>query len=280
MTNDWTQHIRPPGLPSRVKLIAKLVGFLAMTLPLMPVQAVLIRAWPAGARRFPHWYHRRVCKLMGVRVNVEGRLAQGAPVLLISNHASWLDIPVISAAAPVSFVAKKEVSHWPFVSWLAKLQRSVFVDRTRRTSVGGTADEMTTRLAAGDNLVLFAEGTSSDGARVLPFKTSLLAAAKPSRNDGVASTAFVQTLAIVYTHIHGLPIGRSDRPMVGWYGDMDLPSHVWNLLVSAPIDVTVRFGEPVPLDAFADRKVLARHGETLVRAEVVNLLRGGRQATD
>ena len=279
VTNDWTLHIRPPGLPSRVRLIAKLIGFIGLTLPLMPVQALLIHPWPAGARRLPHWYHRRVCKLLGVRVKVEGQLARGAPVLLIANHASWLDIPVVSAAAPVSFVAKKEVSNWPFVSRLAKLQRSVFVDRTRRTSIGGTADEMTMRLAAGDNLVLFAEGTSSDGARVLPFKTSLLAAAKPSRN-GAASTAVVQTLAVVYTHIHGLPIGRSDRPMVGWYGDMELPNHVWNLLVSAPIDVTVRFGEPVPLDAFADRKELARHGEALVRAEVVNLLRGGRQARD
>lgn len=276
MTHDWTHHIRPPGLPSRVRLVAKLIGFIGMTLPLMPVQAALIRVWPTGARHFPHWYHRRVCRLLGVRVKVEGQLACGAPVLLISNHASWLDIPVISAAAPVSFVAKKEVSNWPFVSWLARLQRSVFVDRTRRTSVGSTADEMTRRLALGDNLVLFAEGTSSDGARVLPFKTSLLAAAKPSRNSP-PSTAVVQTLAIVYTHIHGLPIGRSDRPMVGWYGDMELPNHVWNLLVSAPIDVTVRFGEPVPLDAFADRKELARHSENLVRAGVVDILRGGRQ---
>ena len=271
-------HIPPPGLPSRIKVIAKLIAFMGLTLPLMPVQAMLVRSWPAGARRFPHWYHQRVCRLMGVRVKVEGQLARGAPVLLIANHASWLDIPVISAAAPVSFVAKKEVASWPFVSWLARLQRTVFVDRNRRTSVGGTTDEMTSRLAAGDNLVLFAEGTSSDGGRVLPFKTSLLAAAKPSRT-AETSTTVVQTLAIVYTHIHGLPIGRSDRPVVGWYGDMDLPGHVWKLLECAPIDVTVRLGQPVPLDAFANRKELARYGEVLVRAEVVDLLRGGRAAS-
>jgi 1-acyl-sn-glycerol-3-phosphate acyltransferase len=273
-----TLHIPPPGLPSRIKVIAKLIAFMGLTLPLMPVQAMLVRFWPAGARRFPHWYHQRVCRLMGVRVKVEGQLARGAPVLLIANHASWLDIPVISAAAPVSFVAKKEVASWPFVSWLARLQRTVFVDRNRRTSVGGTTDEMTSRLAAGDNLVLFAEGTSSDGGRVLPFKTSLLAAAKPSRT-AETSTTVVQTLAIVYTHIHGLPIGRSDRPVVGWYGDMDLPGHVWKLLECAPIDVTVRLGQPVPLDAFANRKELARYGEVLVRAEVVDLLRGGRAAS-
>ena len=127
MTHDWNDHIRPPGLPSRIKVGAKLIGFLALTLPLMPVQLVLVRTslvkiWPAAARRMPHWYHRKVCRLLGVRVKVEGELARGVPVLLIANHASWLDISVISAAAPVSFVAKKEVAGWPFVSWLAKLQ--------------------------------------------------------------------------------------------------------------------------------------------------------------
>jgi 1-acyl-sn-glycerol-3-phosphate acyltransferase len=304
--NDWTHDIGPPGLGSRIRVGAKLVAFFALTLPLMPVQAALARSWPHGARRFPHWYHRQVCRLIGVRVRTEGELARGASVLLIANHASWLDIPVISAAAPVSFVAKKEVAGWPFVSWLAKLQRTVFVDRKRRTTVGETASEMTERLARGDNLVLFAEGTSSDGGRVLPFKTSLLAAAKPvsrrtSPHDAAGApegsgdvtvvtgspqpgrdlpheSPVVQTLAIVYTHIHGLPIGRADRPLVGWYGDMSLPDHVWRLIESGPVDVTVRLGPPVPLVAFCDRKALARHGEERVRADVVDLLRGGRKS--
>lgn len=279
MTHDWTDHIRPPGLPTRLKVMAKLVGFMSITLPLMPVQAALVRTWPAGARRLPNWYHGIVCRLLGVRVTVEGRLAERGSVLFIANHVSWLDIPVISAAVPVSFVAKKEVASWPFVSWLARLQRTVFVDRTRRTSVGDTADEMIVRLASGDNVVLFPEGTSSDGGRVLPFKTSLLAAAKPSRgtsgtNTGTQPGAVVQTLAIVYTHIHGLPVGRADRPMIGWFGDMELPRHVLDLIAATPIQATVRLGEPVPLAAFADRKDLARHGENEVRAHVVDLIRG------
>lgn len=274
---EWTQDIRPPGLQSRLKVALKLVGFFGLTLPLMPVQALLVWTSPAAARRLPHWYHRAVCRLIGVRIEIEGELARGAPVLLIANHASWLDIPVVSAVAPVSFIAKQEVSRWPFVSWLAKLQRTVFVDRTRRTTVGETAGEMIERLAAGDNLVLFPEGTSSDGARVLPFKTSLLAAAKPSRGAGggpVSSPAVVQTMSIVYTHMHGLRIDRADRHIVGWYGDMDLPAHVWALIEACPLDVSIRLGAPVPLDEFADRKALARHGETQVREAVVELLRG------
>ncbi len=280
--------IRPPGLPSRLAIAAKLCGFFVLTLPLMPVQAVLVRTSPRAARQLPHWYHRQVCRLLGVRVKVEGALAENRPVLLLSNHASWLDIPVISAAAPVSFVAKKEVASWPFVSWLAKLQQTVFVDRTRRTSVGDTAGEMIDRLARGDAIVLFPEGTSSDGNRVLPFKTSLLAAAKPTRGAtraGAASSPLpqssgngsrdvvMQTLAIVYTRQHGLPIGRAHRHLVGWYGDMSLPAHVWGLLEVCPIDVTVRLGDPLPLDGFADRKDLARFSEDDIRARVVELLR-------
>ena len=222
-SRNWIDEGQRPGIGSRVLAGTVLTGFMAMTLPLMPIQAILIKAWPKGARWFPHWYHRQVCRLLGIRVRVEGALEGELPVLLVANHTSWLDIPVISAAAPVSFVAKKEVGSWPFVSWLARLQRTVFVDRTRRSAIGSTANEMIGRLQSGDTLVLFAEGTSSDGNRVLPFKTSLLAAAKPSKGTGgEPSPAVVQTLAIVYTHLHGLPLGRADRPIVGWYGDMEM----------------------------------------------------------
>lgn len=256
-----------------------LTGFFALTVPLMPVQAALVRLSSAGARHFPHWYHRQVCRLIGVRLTIEGRVAADRPVLLISNHTSWLDIPVLSAVAPVSFVAKKEVGRWPFVSSLARLQRTVFVDRERRSAVGETTGEIMARLADGDTIVLFAEGTSSDGNRVLPFKTSLFAAAKPtakagaSREDAPAKDAVVQTLSLVYTRLHGVPLNRSARPLVGWFGDMEMQSHAWALLKAGPLDVRIRIGEPVPLAEFADRKALARHSEAEIRTNVVRMLR-------
>ncbi|MGQ0672989.1 MAG: lysophospholipid acyltransferase family protein [Hyphomicrobium sp.] len=261
---------------STLRAATILAGFLGLTLPLMPVQAVLVRTSPSLARRFPHWYHRRVCRLFGLRIHVEGTIAADRPVLLVANHTSWLDITVLSAVAPVSFVAKKEVGRWPFVSSLARLQRTVFVDRERRTAAGETANEMMRRLAAGDAIVLFAEGTSSDGNRVLPFKTSLFAAVKPSsagEANGVPD-AVVQTLSVVYTHLHGVPFSRADRPLVGWYGDMEMTSHAWELLKAGPIDVRVRIGPPEPLDDFTDRKVLAARSETAVRENVVHILRG------
>ena len=182
---------------------------------------------------------------------------------------SWLDILVLSAVAPVSFVAKREVASWPFVNWLARLQRTVFVDRGKRGEVVGATDEIMNRLRAGDNIVLFAEGTSSDGNQVLPFKTSLFAAAKPSSRakQRAESGVFVQTVALAYVRQHGLPLGRLARPHIAWYGDMELASHVWAVLKRGPLDVCLRIGEPVRLDVFSDRKALARYAETQVRAE-------------
>jgi lyso-ornithine lipid O-acyltransferase len=251
-----------------------LSGFFALTVPLMPVQALLVRMGSKHARTFPHWYHRQVCRLLGIRLNIEGEVSRDRPVLLVANHTTWLDIPVLSAVAPVSFVAKKEVGSWPFVSSLARLQRTVFVDRKRRTAVGAAAGEIVSRLAQGDAIVLFAEGTSSDGNRVLPFMTSLFAAAKPSAGEAnAAPDAVVQTLSVVYTRLHGLPLGRADRPSVSWFGDMEMRSHAWELLKAGPLDVEIRIGDPVPLTSFADRKELARHSEAEVREKVIRTLR-------
>jgi lyso-ornithine lipid O-acyltransferase len=261
-----------------------------LTVPLMPVQAALLALDTRRARTFPHWYHRQVCRLLGVRLKVTGAVVRDAPVLVIANHVSWLDIPVISAVAPVSFVAKKEVAGWPFVSALAKLQRSVFVDRERRAKVGDTTNEIVARLQSGDAIVLFAEGTSSDGNRVLPFKTSLFAAAIPSgpppRSSATSATlaampqprtpVVVQTLSIVYTRNHGLPLGWAGRRALGYYGDIGMGDNAWHVLSGGPLEATIRISEPVSLDTFKDRKALAKWAETTVRAGRLTALRGGR----
>lgn len=251
-----------------------LSAFFALTFPLMPLQLLFLKTGSRYARSFPHWYHRQVCKLVGIRLNVEGEIAEQQGVLIIANHVSWLDITVLSAVAPVSFVAKQEVASWPFVSWLAKLQRSVFVDRNRRNEVGDKANEILERLAGGDHIVLFAEGTSSDGNSVVPFKTALFAAAKPAGGAPMGAKVSAQTLAITYPKIYGLPLCRRGRHVIAWYGDMDMASHAWRLLGLGPIDAHIRIGAPVPLDAFPDRKALARYAEDKVRKDVVELLRG------
>lgn len=251
-----------------------LCGFLLFTFPLMPVQLVLRKLSVTQARKFPHWYHKRVCRLLGVTIHAHGAVAEDRPVLLVSNHISWLDIPVLSAVAPVSFVAKSEVGTWPFISWLAKLQNSIFVDREQPRKVHNSASEIMERLQSGDHIVIFAEGTSSDGNQVLPFKTSLFSVAKPrgGHSAAVEQGIYVQTIGIAYTHLYGLPLGRRGRPTVAWYGDMEIASHAWALLKRGPLDVHVWIGEPVKLSGFRDRKELAAFTERQVREAVAGLL--------
>lgn len=259
---------------SRLRATLVLSGFAALTLPLMPVQALLVRTSTTAARRFPNWYHRQVCRLLGIRLNVTGGVAPGA-VLIVANHTSWLDIVVLSALAPVSFVAKREVDGWPFVGSLARLQRTVLVDRERRTSAGDTASEIRSRLDQGDKLVLFPEGTSSDGNRVLPFRSALFGAVMPGRSEEGAQRAggaVVQTVTLAYTRLHGVPLTRGEKPLVGWYGDMEMGAHAWQLLQAGPLDVEIRVGEPMPLEQFASRKELAQATEAEVREGLARIL--------
>jgi lyso-ornithine lipid O-acyltransferase len=268
-----TEITDPPLSTGRWRAAATLSGFALLTVPLMPLQALLLQVNPRLARRLPHWYHRQVCRLLGIKLHIHGAVVRDRAVLVVANHSTWLDIPVLSAVAPVSFIAKKEVAGWPFVSQLARLQRTVFVDRTRRTAVGATTHEMVARLSAGDALVLFAEGTSTDGTKVLPLRTSLFGAVMPAAADSASATVVVQTCAVVYGHLHGLPIDRAARPRIGWYGDMAMGRHAWDLLKAGPIDVSIVIGPPVSMQAFANRKALAAHTETELRQTVARLLR-------
>lgn len=252
---------------------ALLLGvFFVVTLLITPVQAALIAMRSRWGEWLPYYYHRFVCWLLGVRVHVSGEIPHDRPVLLISNHISWLDIIVISTLAPLHFIAKREVADWPFFGWLAKLQRSLFVDRDRRTAVKATAHEIAERLKAGERIVLFAEGTSSDGNQILPFKSALIgAAALAAEEDG--DGADIQTLALAYTRVHGLPMGRVARAYVAWYGDMDMLSHVWGLLRQGPLDAHVRISAPLRLENVRDRKKLAVLSEAQVRQNFADLIR-------
>lgn len=242
-----------------------LASFAALTLPLMPVQQLFIWFWPRMAREFPMHYHRLVCRILGIRVDIHGRPPVEGPLLIVSNHVSWLDIVVLSAVAPVSFVAKKEVATWPFFGSLARLQRTVFVDRERRHATGNSRNDMQSRLRAGDILVLFPEGTSSDGRRVLPFKSSFFGAADI---DGV----LVQPVSVAYRGQHNLPMNRRVMPSYAWYGDMDLAPHLLEALSTGPVEVAVICHPPLSLSGELTRKALARHAEEQVRKGVADAL--------
>ena len=152
-----------------------------------------------------------------------------------------------------SFIAKAEVARWPLFGWLAKLQRSVFVDR-RVGSTAAQRDAITQRLALGDALILFPEGTSSDGSRVLPFKSALFGAAQAGPRTGPIA---VQPVSIAYTRLDGIPLGRYWRPLFAWFGDLDLVPHLWQMVCLGETEAIVTFFPPVDIDRLGDRKKLA-----------------------
>lgn len=251
------------GLLDRARLGGVLAVVAAATLVGIPLQWVALKLGLGARRQIPTFYHRLLLRLIGIRVTVRGAPAAGRPLLILANHASWLDIPVVGSLTPLFFVAKSEVAGWPVIGLLARFQRTVFVDRQRRHATASVNREIAERLGAGDPVVLFAEGTSSDGNRVLPFRTALVGAVREAFASSAEVT--VQPLAIAYVRLQGLPMGRRHRAVAAWFGDMDLAPHLLDVLRHGAIDVEVTFGPPVQLDAAHDRKSVTRQSEDTVR---------------
>ncbi len=245
--------------PRRLRVIRRATQVALWTLPAVAIQAILILLPGQPKVAFARFYWAVMCRLIGMDVRVIGQAAKttadGRPVVYVSNHSSWLDIPVLGGQLDAAFIAKEDVARWPVISTIAKLGRTVYVRRTR----GSTArerDEMRRRLAQGDNLVLFPEGTTSDGSRVLPFRSAFLSIAElPVSAAGLPP--LVQPVSVVYDRLAGLPTGRASRPLFAWYGDMDIGSHFWRLAQHRGLRATVLLHTPLDPTAFPSRKALA-----------------------
>src|SRR5437764_2632938 len=254
-----------------------LLIFLLVTLLLIPWQETAVRFKLKRRKTFPNRYHRFLCRLFGIRVSVLGRPLQSRGVLMVANHTSYFDILVFSAAARVSFVAKHEVAKWPLFGTLARLQETVFIERARRSQTVEARDLIQRRLLEGDALVLFPEGTSDDGNRVLPFKSALLGVAELELGEdaqGRIRHVSIQPVSISYVGLYGLPMSRDMRPLIAWYGDMDLVPHLWEALKAGPIDAVIEFHEPLSIDAEKNRKTLAVAAEARVRHGQARALAG------
>jgi len=250
----------------------RLAIYLAFTLVLMPVQAIglaLRRPWTAS---FPCFYHWWCCRILGLRVRRIGRPTKSRPALFAANHISYLDISVFGSLIAGSFIAKSEVGSWPLFGWLARLQRSVFIDRQVR-STARQRDSIAGRLAAREALILFPEGTSGDGNRVLPFKSALFSVA----DHGATGPVTVQPVSIAYTRLDGMPIGRRLRPLFAWYGAMTMAPHLWTMLGLGAVEIVVEFHPPTTLAACGSRKALARYCQERVAAGLANALSGRRR---
>tara|TARA_R110002020_G_scaffold25529_6_gene83008 strand:- start:4236 stop:5033 length:798 start_codon:yes stop_codon:yes gene_type:complete len=250
------------------------VALAIVTLALLPFQLVALALDLKIRRYIPRLWHRAACGLLGIRIHVRGQLEKRRPVMLAANHASWKDILVLGAIADVTFIAKSEVASWPVFGPLAKLQKTIFVAREDKRKAGAQVTQIAERLTAGEIVVLFPEGTTSDGNRLLDIKSSLFGAAAAAVPHVPGNIVHVQPVAIAYTRVYGMAMGRYHRPIAAWPGDIELVPHLMGVLKAEAIDVEVSFGETIEFRAGDNRKLLSANVAAQIRRMLLACLRG------
>ena len=243
----------------------------AMTVPV----ELALRRFVRGSRpRLPWLFHRTLARSLGLHVVVHGRACRRRGVLFVANHVSWADIPVLGSRIMAAFVAKSEVAGYGPVGWLSTLARTVYVERARRQATGEVRNAIADRLSAGENVILFPEGTNSDGVAVLPFKSSLFAAIAGSGERGGGDDFVIQPVTIAYTRLNGMPITRERLPDIAWIGETELMPHMLAFMSLGKVRAELMFHAAVRLSDFADRKALARHCHDVVADGYRRLMRG------
>lgn len=250
----------------RIRLVLALCCVAVSTAALVPLQLISMKTRLWSEWRLIRLWHGINVRALGFRIHQKGALSEKRPLVVAANHVSWTDIPVIGSRCEVSFIAKSDMAGWPVVGFLARLQRTIFVERERKRSSGAQAGEIARRLAQDEALVLFPEGTTGDGNSVLPFKSTLFGAATMAISQGQVDKVYIQPLSIAYTRVQGIPMGRQHRPLASWIGDAALAPHAAALLREGAVDVELHFGEPIEFSVGDDRKAATRRAEAAVRS--------------
>ena len=258
MKDQRSGRQRAETLSSPWRAVGRILVAMPYTVILLPLQSAVLALDLRFARWLPLQFFRHWCRIFGIHVRVHGKISPHRPTLFVANHVSYLDIIVLSSILDASFIAKSEIANWPILGPLARLQRTLFVER-RRPRAANQRDAISERLSAGDSLILFPEGTSNDGQHVLPFKSALFSVAERSQDEKPLT---IQPVSLAYTHLDGIPLNRALRPQYAWFGDMTLAPHLFEMLGIGTVTVEVTFHDPVVGDGFETRKSLAEfcHG--------------------
>jgi lyso-ornithine lipid O-acyltransferase len=197
---------------------------------------------------------RSILNIKVTMVGDEGQLERGGYVI-IANHVSYVDGIVLGSIFPILFVSKREVKKWPVIGQWNVLCGTIFINRQRKDQVGLLIEEMTRKLRQEANILLFPEGTSTNGEKMLPFQTVPLGA--PLRNRSI-----IVPVTIAYKAIDEQPVTAANRDFVYWYGDMEFVTHFWNLLGRRSIEVLLTIQPKIECFRYADnsagRKKLAK----------------------
>lgn len=258
-----------PSQQSTTRAAIRIIGLLVLLFLFLPF---VVFFWLLGIQRirarFAQWFYIGVRRMLNIRLTVEGAPSRERPLMIVSNHSSYLDVFVIGSQLPLSFTPKREVRRWPVIGFLCVLADCVFVER-RPSHMEEARDEMVKRIQEGRVLCLFPEGTTSDGKHLKPFKSGFLSLAE---ENGLP----VQPASIAYTHIGKQPIDDSMRELVAWVGEATFFAHFFRFLRLPGIAVTVQWHTPLALSNFADRKELTKAAESQVTQGLHRLLENAR----
>jgi 1-acyl-sn-glycerol-3-phosphate acyltransferase len=215
--------------------------------------------------RFTRWFYCAAGYIVGMRVTTHGSFSAERPLMIVSNHSSYLDVFVIGSQLPVSFTPKREVRRWPLIGFMCVLADCVFVER-RPSEMQAASEEMEKRLAKGKVLCLFPEGTTSDGFNIKPFKSGFLRLVEMHAMP-------VQPVSIAYTHIGRDPVTAERRDEVAWIGESTtFFDHFWHVLTLPCIRVEIIVHPAIAPGAYPDRKALTQACEEVIVADVKKLL--------
>lgn len=248
-----------PGL----RRIARGILFLLWCAVMVPLQIiVMIFTRGPAAYTLPFIWQRGMCRILGLKVIVEGAPISKQQTLFVANHVSYLDIPVMGSVLKASFIAKKEVAEWPVFGILSRMQQTAFISRSRSDAYKGK-NALSMMLAEGKSLILFPEGTSTDGRGVVPFKSSLFSITL----DDASPDMVIQPFTLFIDSVDGKsPDDQAVRDLYAWYGDMTLPPHLSALTGLRGVTIRLIFHPVIKPTDFQDRKALADACAVAVRA--------------
>ncbi len=248
---------------ARLLALWRIFLIIAVFLAFTPIYWTLLKINQTIGFRFGRFYLSTWRKCLGHELIIKGKLSSVSPTLFVANHSSYIDILVLGTFIPARFVAKQEVARWPIMGWLATNQGTIYIDRSRNAIAIGT-DKLIEHLDNGESLILFPEGTTSDGCRVLPFGSSFFDVA-------IKRNTIVQPVSISYAGWDGLTMPQFLRKLCGWASpEIGLLPHLWQVAQFGKIQVIVELHEPLNPQAFPSRKELAQESYGAVQKGLVN----------
>jgi len=237
-----------------IRASIRLFLFALLSIFVVGLQTIILPFYRGRASYWlPFFWQWGTRHIFGIKVFRNGKPVKDRQTMYVSNHISYLDIPVVGSCVIGSFIARGDLSNWPIFGYMSKMQQTIFISRDRKDAVAGK-NALERKLKDGANLIIFAEGTSSDGAQVLPFKSSLFSLAL---DNPTGKPLTVQPITISLLSVAGQPANNVDvRDLYAWHRDMTLPPHIWQFAKLKGATVEIKFHPPREAAAYRDRKAL------------------------